>query len=196
MKKQFFILLVFIGISQLGAETLVQIYPPSGFEFISGKNAVLYRFERNEDDPIPAIFNLPVEVRQTVKKFSFADLMVAGGISLFFEDKALSSLNFSGGLTFGYGYNIEHILWIYFYEKNPFFAPINITLYPLYEFPFAIFPWKTAIFPWKFAVDITVELFQLKHLSINSYGRIIGLYGKNKVAFGLPDVGLTVGVVF
>jgi len=198
MKKQFFILLIFLGISQLNAETLVQIYPPSGFEFISGKNAVFNVFDRNKDDPIPTVYNLPIEVRQTVKKFSFADLMVAGGISFFFEDKALSSLNFSAGLTFGYGYGNKHILWFYFQENEnlPFFSPTNITIYPLYEFPFAIFPWKTAVFPWKFAVDVTTELFQIRPISISLYWRVIGLYGKNKIVFGLPDVGFTLGVVF
>ena len=189
MKKYFFIFLIFLGISQLGAETLVQIYPPSLFGFVSGRLAVFNLLEgngRNKDDPMPAIYNLPVEVRQIVKKFSFADLMVTGGLSFFFEDKELSSLNFSGGLTFGYGYE----------NKNLLFHTTNITIYPLYEFPFATFHGKKALLPWKFAIDVTLELFQIRPISISFYGRVIGLYGKKQVVLGLGDIGLTAGVVF
>jgi len=189
MKKQIFILLIFFGISQLGAETLLQIYPPSWFEFVSGKRAVLNLLTGNENDTIPAIYNLPIEVRKTVAEFSFADLMVAGGLSFFFQDKALSSLNFSAGLTFGYGYKRENE---YFF----LFRNTNITIYPLYEFPLTISPRKTPGIWWKLAIDMSFELIQLRPVNISMYSRIIGLYAKDRIAFGLGDFGLTVGWLF
>jgi len=197
MKKKMFIFLIFFAISQLGAETLVQIYPPSWFGIISGTHIIYNGFERNEDDAVYATYNLPIEIRQTIAKFSFADLMIAGAWSFYSENMLLKSINLSGGLTFGYGYN----------GIKPFFRNSNITIYPIYEFPVVIIPWETPEYRWKFAVDISWELIQLKQdpnkisenqvspISISVYVREIGIYAKNP-RIGVPDVGLTLGFVF
>jgi len=187
MKKQIFILLFFIGISQLGAETNVQIYLPSMFEFVSGKNTVLNVYKGN--DHIPKMFNLPIDVRQTIAKFNFADLMYAGGLSFYFEDDALISLNLSAGLTFGYGYEVENE---YFF----IFRNTNFTIYPLYEFPLALSSDKTPGLWWKFAFDICIELIKVRPISISMYGRLIGLYFKDGIGLIYGDCGLTVGWVF
>jgi hypothetical protein len=189
MKKQFFILLIFLGMSQLNAETVVQIYPPSLFEFVSGRKAFLNVFIGNENAPMPSIFNLPVEVRQTIKGFSFADLMIAGGVSFYFEDRTLNSINLSSGLTFGYGYKQEN-------EYFPIFRNANLTIYPLYEFPLVIFYNKTPGIWWKFAIDMSFELIQIRPISISMYLRGIGIYAKDSIWLGLFDCGLTVGWVF
>jgi hypothetical protein len=199
IKKQLFIILIFLGISQLGAETLLQIYPPSFFGFISGKNNKYNGLEKNENDAIDfiTVYNFPIEIRQTIAKSSIADLMIVGGLS-FSSDALLllvNSVSFSAGLSFGYGY----------YEIKPFFRTANITLYPLYEYPFLFA--ESPIYKWKFAMDISWELLQLKHntsnfeqsknapLNISLYIREIGIYEKNYVWFGLPDVGLIVGLL-
>jgi len=130
---------------------------------------------------------LPIEVRQTIAKFSFADLMAACGLSFYYENRVLSSINLSGGLTFGYGYHENENFFI--------FQSTNITIYPIYEFPLAIFC-KTPVIPWKFALDLSFEIIQLRRVSLNTYFRVIGLYGKNGVVVGLPDVGFTLGWVF
>jgi len=189
MKKQIFILLIFFGISQLGAETLVQIYLPSLFEFVSGRNTVLNVFKRNENEPIPKMFNLPIDVRQTIAKFNFADLMFAGGLSFYFEDNALTSINLSTGLTFGYGYELENE---YFF----IFRNTNFTIYPLYEFPLALSSDKTPSLWWKFAIDMCFKLIQVRHLSISMYIRETGIYAKDGIVWFLPDCGLTLGWVF
>jgi hypothetical protein len=189
MKKLFLIILFFLEISQINAETLVQIYPPSCFGFISGRKAFLNVLIRNENDPMPSIFNLPVEVRQTIKGFSFADLMVAGGVSFYFEDSTLNSINLSSGLTFGYGYKQEN-------EYFPIFRNANVTIYPLYEFPLVIFYNKTPGIWWKFAVDMSFELIQIRPISISMYLRGIGIYAKDRIWLGLFDCGLTAGVIF
>jgi hypothetical protein len=197
MKKQVFIFLALLGTSKLGAETLIQYCLPTLFGFVSGRLEVLNVFDRNEGDPMPVIYSLPFEIRQTIAKFPVADLMAAGGLSFYFEDKALTSINLSGGLTFGYGYHEnEHFL---------IFRNMNITLYPLYEFPLAV-SGGSPIFPWKFAIDLSFELMQIQPkslkfghitpISISLYAREMGVYGKNRVLFFLPDCGLTIGLVF
>jgi len=187
MMKKFFPVLFFLGISQLYAETLVQVYFPSFCEFVSGKYPVFSSFKENEVE-YDSLYNFPIEIRQTVAKFSFADLMFTGGLSFYFENKDLSSVNLSSGLTFGYGYhkNVDY----FFVFRNT-----NITIYPIYEFPLAIF-WKTPNFPWKFALDINFEIIKLKPVSFNIYLREIGLYTRKGPRLGLPDFGFTVGWVF
>jgi len=184
MKRYIFILLTFLGLSQLYAETLIQVYFPSFCEFVSGKHPVFSLFKETDVD-YDSLYNFPIELRQTMARFSFADLMFTGGLSFYFENKVLSSVNLSGGLTFGYGYSQDedHIL------------NINMTIYPIYEFPLAIF-WKTPYVPWKFALDINWEIIQLRPISLNMFIRGIGLYTTKGPRLGLPDFGLTVGWVF
>jgi hypothetical protein len=189
MKKYIFILLLFLGIFQLGAETVVQIYPPSLFEFVAGRNTIINVFKRNENDPRPSMFDLPIDVRQTIAGFNFADLMVAGGLSFYFEDNALNALNLSAGLTFGYGYKRENE---YFF----LFRNTNLTIYPIYEYPISVSPDKIPGLYWKFAVDMGFELIQVRPLSISMYYRVIGLYAKNSIGMIYGDVGLTLGLVF
>lgn len=193
MKKQFLVFLIFLGLSQLNAETLLQVYPSSWFELITGRHTMLNTFKKEEKPKVT--FNTAIEIRQTVVKSSFADLMVAGGLSFYFENYEhwkLRSVNLSTGLTFGYGYN----------EKKRFFKNANITIYPLYEFSPVVF-WKT-LYPWKFALDINWELIQFrpsgpevrqfKPLSINLYVRTIGVYTENGIRVPhVPDFGLTLG---
>jgi len=198
MKKQAFIILIFLGMSQISAETLVQIYPPSLIQFVSGKYAMFNSFREDtfsniKDDTFSkesgyTMFNLPIEVRQTIVEFSFADLMSASGLSFFFENNALSSINLSAGLTFGYGYNRN---------KECFFYKLNITIYPLYELPL-IMILKTPRFHWKFAFDTNLELLQLRHLSINAYLRAVCFFTHETTSgfMFFPDVGLTAGWVF
>jgi len=198
MKKQIFILLFFIGISQLGAETLLQIYPPSLIQFVSGKYAIHNTlredtFETIIDDTFSkesgyTMFNLPIEIRKTIANFSFADLMITSGSSFYFENNALSSINMSLGLTFGYGYNID---------EESFFGKLNVTIYPLYEYPFVAFK-ETPKFPWKFALDINLELLRFGHISINVYGRAVCFLTHETVSgfMFFPDIGLITGWVF
>jgi len=193
MKKRIFILLILFGMSQLYAETLFQIYPPSWFGLVSGRNTMFSGFEENEDEP--KTYNLPIEIRQTLAKSSVADLMFTGGLSFYSEKNTLSSVNLSSGLTFGYGYN----------GNKRFFRNANITIYALYEFPLAIF-WRTPSYPWKYALDINWELmnvrpdpndsskkYQFPPISINLYIRTIGTYTKDGPWVSIPDAGLTIG---
>jgi hypothetical protein len=196
MKKTIFILLIFLGMSQLGAETLFQIYPPSWFGLVSGTNIKYNGFERDEGESIPVTYNFPIEIRQTIVKSSFADLMIACMWSFYSENILISSVNLSGGLTFGYGYD----------GIKSFFRNTNITIYPIYECPI-IFS-GTPEYRWKFALDISWELIQLRSkasyskledqispVSISVYIREIGIYAKN-LRWGIPDVGLVLGLIF
>jgi hypothetical protein len=195
MKKQFLIILFFLGISQLNAETVVQIYPPSWFGLVSGENIKYSGFENSDDVPSPVTYNLPIEIRQTIVKSSIADLMLAGGLSFYSENILLRSINLSGGFTFGYGYN----------GIKRFFRNSNITIYPIYEYPLVILPWGTPEYRWKFALDISWEIIQLRSdskfenqispISISVFIREIGIYKKNHV-WGVPDVGLVLGLLF
>jgi hypothetical protein len=193
MKKLFLIILFFLEISQINAETFVQIYPPSLLQFVSGKYALFNTFREDKlsitlGESGYTMFNLPIEIRQTIASFSFADLMTAGGLSFYFEDNKLSSINLSVGLTFGYGYNRD---------KENFFGKLNVTIYPLYECPFVIIN-GTPKFPWKFALDTNLELLRLGHISINVYARAVSFFTSDAVSgfMFFPDTGLTVGWVF
>jgi hypothetical protein len=184
MKKQVLVLLALLGTSQLEAETLAQVYFPF-FGLLSLSSS---------DYSIFGIYKLPLEIRQTIAKFPFADLMVTGGLSFYFEDKALRSINLSAGLTFGYGYHEnEHFL---------IFRLMNITLYPLYEFPLAI-SGKTPVC--LFAIDFSTELMQIQPkslkfghttpISCSTYLRGVGVYIENRV-FVLPYWGISIGFIF
>jgi hypothetical protein len=199
MKKQIFILLIFFGISQLGAETLLQIYPPSLLQFVSGKYAIHNTlredtFETIIDETFSkesgyTTFNLPIEIRKTIVSFSFADLMITSGSSFYFENNALSSINMSLGLTFGYGYKKD--------KEYLFGNKLNTTIYLLYEYPFLAFK-ETPKFPWKFALDMNLELLRLGDISINLYCRAVCFF-TNEAASGFmffPDIGLITGWVF
>jgi hypothetical protein len=199
MKKQIFILLFSFGISQLGAETLLQIYPPSLLQFVSGKYAIYNTFREDTLETITddtfskesgyTMFNLPIEIRKTIASFSFADLMITSGSSFYFENNALSSINMSLGLTFGYGYNKD--------KEYLFGNKLNTTIYLLYEYPFFAFK-GTPKFPWKFALDINLELLRLGPISINVYVRAVYFFTNENVS-GLivyPDIGLITGWVF
>ncbi|MDR2965151.1 MAG: hypothetical protein LBU88_05190 [Treponema sp.] len=197
MKKCIFICLVLLSVNELSAETLLQIYPPSLIQYVSGKRAMYNTFRKDSLDEISeatfseseyTMFNLPIEIRQTVVEFSTVDSMVAGGLSFYFENNALSSINLSTGLTIGYGYNRN---------KDYFSLRLNITIYPLYEFPLNIF-WRTPKFPWKFALDTNIELLQIGPVSINAYLRLI-CSPTSEAGSGImyyPDIGLTAGWLF
>ncbi|MDR0322783.1 MAG: hypothetical protein LBI28_14910 [Treponema sp.] len=201
MKKYFYFFVLLGIIPQLSAETLVQIYPPSWLEVVSGKYALFNTFREGTLDTISketfhsdesgyTMFNLPIEIRQTVVEFSAENSLLAdGGLSFYFENGALSSINISAGLTFGYGYNRNNAIF--------FLRRFNVTIYPLYEFPLAIF-WKTPKFPWKFALDIGWEFLQLGPVSISVYARAVCWLTSDAVSgfTFLPDFGLTVGWVF
>jgi len=195
MKKHIFALLFFLGLSQLHAETLLQIYP------LSFSNTLLFFDELKQKEPLT--FTLPIEIRQTIVKFSSADLLFAGGLNFMYSEKTLY-VKMNSGLTFGYGYHEN--------ENYPsFFRNMNITVYPIYMSSLVIlYPFKPTFFGeirnniWTFAIDVNWEMFQLRPsnseqrqflpVSVNFYIRALGLLNKEPSLFVVvPDFGITVG---
>ena len=196
--KNIFILLTIFYISPLNAQTLIQYYPPSLYQNISGKYTFFnssmndtfgnIREKTYSDNSGYTMFNIPIEVRHTVTEFPAGDLMIAGGLSLYYENWKFSSLNLSLGLTFGYGYNRN---------KQNFFNRLNFTLYPLYDFPLTVH-WNKFKFPWKAALGLNWELIRIKFISINIYNRSI-IFLTSEIDSGYfyrTDFGLTAGIVF
>ena len=187
----------------LEATTVIQVYPTFGGP-VFGRLAAANTFEGSPilDDAFDAMeagkysaYNLPIEIRRTIAEIDVgsspwvADLMFAGGASLFFENGAFSSVNLSAGLTFGYGY-----------DRNKLYdgGRVNVTLFPVYEFPLAIF-WKTPHFPWKFATEVAAEILRIGPVSFGGYARGVMFptrhYSKKGFA-SLISMGLSVGAAF
>ena len=213
MKKTLLVLLVLIALPRaVPAETrtVIHLYPPpftllksfSGgrvmMNTFEGSPGVLVDFRAAVDRGEFSVFNLPIEALFTITDLrnsaAFggtvnAEIMAAGGMSFYFENGALSSVNLSGGAAFGYGYNRNVSAWP---ER------LIVTLYPVYEFPLAIF-WKKPHFPWKAAADFRYEFFRSGPVVAGIYFRMImfptGKYHEDGV-YGDADAGLSLGWIF
>ncbi|MCL2801125.1 MAG: hypothetical protein FWD28_05140 [Treponema sp.] len=197
MKKCIFIIFALLNVSLLNAETQLLVYPPSFAQFVSGKHVLYNSFREGTLDTIRqdtfskesgyTMYNFPIEIRKTIIEISDYYFMGSGGLSFYFEDGNLSSINISAGITFGSIIN----------RNGVFLNRLHVTLYPLYEFPMT-FLWKTAKFPWKFTVDFGCEIIRIGSINLTAYTRVVCFFTSDTVSgfMGFPDVGLAVGWIF
>jgi len=213
MKKALLVLFAMLALPQMATaetSTVVHLRPPffslaqhaTGgrvmMNTFEGSPGVLWDFRRAVDNGDFSVFLFPIELRRTIADLRnsplFVDtmrayVMFAGEASLYFENGVFSSVNLSAGITFGHGYssNVDH--WM---ER------FIVTLYPIYEFPLAIF-WKTPHFPWKQAFELSYEFLRVGPVVAGAYVRSIFFptrgYHEESI-YGDMDLGFSIGWVF
>ncbi|GHU03232.1 hypothetical protein FACS1894147_06800 [Spirochaetia bacterium] len=172
----------------LRGDIAVQYYPPSAGEIDTEKAWVIHRFEGSETTNH---WLIPLEVKYAFTRIGESSfyLFGDGGISFYFEDSGLASINTSLGIGVNWSLDKEGLRAL----KGTY-----ITLYPLCEFPVFAFG-KTAIHPWKFAAEIGLagDLLPLPiYISVYIRAVFFPTYTDAVIGSAPHGLGLTIGWLF